>query len=141
MLWLRPRRILLVACAAIALLLPGMLLLAAAAPWPAIAAAYLLAGVGLEIFGVFWDMSLQQNIPPEKLSRVYSYDALGSFVLMPLGFIAAGPLAAAIGIQETVLLAAGVIAVGTLGMLAVRDVRTLERKPVEPEGLVATSSP
>ncbi|HET9507040.1 MAG TPA: MFS transporter [Gaiellaceae bacterium] len=141
MLWLRPRRILLVACAAMLLLLPGMLLLAAAAPWPAIAAAYLLAGVGLEIFGVFWDMSLQQNIPPEKLSRVYSYDALGSFVLIPLGLVAAGPLAAAIGTHETVVLAAGVIAVGTLGMLAVRDVRTLERKPVETDALAATSSP
>ena len=29
---------------------------------------------------------MQQQIPPEKLSRVYSYDALGSFVLIPLGY-------------------------------------------------------
>ena len=52
---------------------------------PAIVATAFLAGVGIEIFGVLWDMSMQQKIPPEKLSRVYSYDALGSFVLIPLG--------------------------------------------------------
>lgn len=143
MLWLRPQRILLVGCAAMILLLPGLLLLSVAAPVLLIAAAYLLAGVGIEIFGVFWDMSLQQNIPQEKLSRVYSYDALGSFVLIPLGLVAAGPLAAAIGIEETLWLAGGVIAVGTVGMLMVPDVRTLRRTAVEPdeEPALVMSSP
>jgi MFS family permease len=141
MLWLRPQRILLVGCAAMILLLPGLLLLSVAAPVLLIAAAYLLAGIGLEIFGVFWDMSLQQNIPQEKLSRVYSYDALGSFVLIPLGLVAAGPLAAAIGIEETLWLAGGVIALGTLGMLMVPDVRTLRRTAVEPKEELAFVSP
>jgi MFS family permease len=144
MLWLRPRRILLVGCAAMALLLPGLLLLAAAAPVPVIAGAYLLAGVGIETFGVLWDMSLQQNIPQEKLSRVYSYDALGSFVLIPLGLVVAGPLAEAIGADETLWLAAAIIAAGTIGMLLVNDVRRLERKPVVDDdevALAATSSP
>jgi MFS family permease len=131
MLWLKPRRILFVGCAAMLLLVPGMLLLSVAAPTLVIAAAYLLAGIGLEIFGVFWDTSLQENIPQEKLSRVYSYDALGSFVLIPLGLVAAGPLADSIGIDETLWLAAGVIGAGVAGMLAIRDVRTLERRPVE----------
>jgi hypothetical protein len=141
MLWLRPQRILLVGCAAMILLLPGLLLLSVAAPTPAIAAAYLLAGIGLEIFGVFWDLSLQQNIPQEKLSRVYAYDAVGSFVLIPLGLVAAGPLAETIGADETLWLAAGVIGAGVLGMLLVRDVRVLRRRPVEPSALAATSSP
>jgi MFS family permease len=130
MLWLKPRRILLVGCSAMILLLPGLLLLSVAAPTPAIAAAYLLAGIGLEIFGVFWDTSLQQNIPQEKLSRVYSYDALGSFVQIPLGLIAAGPIAEVLGADRALWLAGGVIAAGVLGMLAVGDVRTLERKRV-----------
>ena len=38
----------------------------------------------VEIFGVLWDTAMQQEIPPEKLSRLYSYDALGSWVLMPV---------------------------------------------------------
>lgn len=127
MLWLRPRRILLVGCAAVLLALPGLLLLSVGAPTILIAAAYLLAGLGIEIFGVFWDTSLQQNIPQEKLSRVYSYDALGSLVLIPLGLVAAGPLAEAVGADETLWLAAATIGLGALAMLAVRDVRTLER--------------
>lgn len=143
MLWLRPQRILLVGCAAMILLLPGLLLLSVAAPVAVIAVTYLLAGIGIEIFSVFWDMSLQQNIPQEKLSRVYSYDALGSFVLIPLGLIVAGPMAEAIGIDETLWLAGGVIAAGTVGMLLIRDVRTLERKTVGPadEPALVTSSP
>jgi MFS family permease len=129
MLWLKPRRILLIGCAAMLLPVPGLLLLSVAAPVAVIAAAYLLAGVGIEIFGVFWDISLQQNVPQEKLSRVYSYDALGSFVLIPVGFAVAGPLADAVGADETLWLAAGTIVIGVLAMLAVRDVRTLERRP------------
>ena len=131
MLWLKPRRILFIGCAAMILLVPGMLLLSVAAPTLVIAAAYLLAGIGLEIFGVFWDTSLQEHIPQEKLSRVYSYDALGSFVLIPLGLVAAGPLADRIGIDETLWLAAAVIAAGVAGMLAIGDVRRLERRPAE----------
>lgn len=71
----------------------------------------------------------QQNIPQEKLSRVYSYDALGSFVLIPLGLVAAGPLAETVGADETLWLAAATIGLAVLAMLAVRDVRTLERRP------------
>lgn len=129
MLWLKPRRILLVGCAAMLLTVPGLLLLSLGAPTILIAAAYLLAGIGIEIFGVFWDISVQQNVPQEKLSRVYSYDAVGSFVLIPLGLVVAGPLAEAVGTDQALWLAAGTIAVGVLAMLAVRDVRTLERLP------------
>ena len=132
MLWLKPRRILLVGCAAVLLALPGLLLLSVGAPTSLIAAGYLLARVGIEIFGVFWDTSLQQNIPQEKLSRVYSYDALGSLVLIPLGLVAAGPLAEAVGADETLWLAAATIGLAALAMLAVRDVRTLERRVLRP---------
>ena len=44
-----------------------------------------------------WDTTMQQEIPQEKLSRVYSYDALGSFVLIPLGYAVAGPVSEASG--------------------------------------------
>ena len=126
----RPRRILLAARCDL-LTVPGLLVLSVAAPGRRIAADCLLAGIGIEIFGVFWDLPLQQDIPQEKLSRVYSYDALGSFVLIPLGLIVAGPLAETIGADETLWLAAGVIAAGVVSMLLVRDVRTLERRTAE----------
>jgi MFS family permease len=128
MLRLRVRRILYVACAVMAFEIPGLLLLAAGAPLLAIAAGYLAMGIGIEIFGVYWDTALQQNIPQEKLSRVYSYDALGSFVLIPLGLIAVGPVAQRIGTDTTLYGCCALILVCVAGMLLVRDVRTLERK-------------
>jgi len=32
----------------------------------------------LEIFSVAWDLAIQQNVAPEKLARVYSFDMAGS---------------------------------------------------------------
>ena len=83
---------------------------------PAIAAIAFVAGAGSEIFGLLWNTTVQQEIPPDKLSRVYSYDALGSLALVPIGYAVAGPIADAIGVAVT------------LAVLAVHDVRTLERR-------------
>ena len=77
---------------------------------------------------------MQQEIPAEKLSRVYSYDALGSFVLIPVGLALAGPVADAIGTSQTLLAVAGLNLITTLAVLTVRDVRTLRRRiPLEPQ--------
>jgi MFS family permease len=132
MLRLRPRRILLWATLAIFLMPITLLFLAAPAPVPAIMAAAFIAGVGVETFGILWDTAMQQQIPQEKLSRVSSYDALGSFVFIPVGLTAAGPVADAIGVKETLWLAAGCIVVVTLAALSVKDVRTLERRDNPP---------
>jgi hypothetical protein len=88
-----------------------------------------VAGMGAEAFGVLWHTTMQQEIPPDKLSRVYSYDALGSIGLVPLGYAIAEPIADAIGVQAT-LLSAAAIGVGvTLPVLIVPDVQRLERRP------------
>jgi hypothetical protein len=89
-------------------------------------------GVGIEVFGVLWDTSLQQQIPRDRLSRVSSYDALGSFVCIPIGLSIAGPIADAIGVEATLYLAAGVIVVATALVLLVEDVRTLRRRDSVP---------
>jgi hypothetical protein len=47
---------------------------------------------------------------------------------MPLGFIAAGPVAAAIGIRATFIAAAALTIGATALVLLSRDVRTLERR-------------
>ena len=73
---------------------------------------------------------MQQEIPQEKLSRVSSYDALGSFALIPLGLAAAGPIADLIGTEETLVGAAAISLVATLAVLLVPDVRTLPRRVV-----------
>ncbi len=77
---------------------------------------------------MLWHTTMQQEIPPEKLSRVYSYDALGSIGLVPIGYVLAGPIADAIGVRATLWGAAAVGIAVTLAVLLVRDVRTLERR-------------
>jgi MFS family permease len=92
-----------------------------------VAAAMFLAGAGTEVFGMAWTLAMQENVDEAMLSRAYSYDALGSFVAMPIGQLAAGPLAAAFG-HAVVLTAAGIvfIALAFLTLLS-RDVRRLPR--------------
>jgi predicted MFS family arabinose efflux permease len=133
----RPSRLLLVASLAIFLMVPVYFLLAEAAAVAAIAAGAFAMGVGIEVFGVLWDTSLQQQIPRDRLSRVSSYDALGSFVCIPIGLSIAGPIADQIGVQATLYLAAGVIVVATALVLLVEDVRTLRRTVVEPADAAA----
>ena len=96
----RPDRILLVATLAIFPVVVPILLLAVPAPLALIALASFAAGFGIELFGVFWDLAMQQQIPPDQLSRVYSYDALGSFAFIPLGAAVAGPLADLVGVTR-----------------------------------------
>jgi MFS family permease len=54
-------------------------------------------GVAFSIASLIWTQSLQEMVPPEKMGRVSSIDAFGSFVLMPAGFAFAGWLTDAIG--------------------------------------------
>lgn len=85
-------------------------------------------GFSIEIFGVLWDTAVMQEIPQEKLSRISSYDALGSSGLMPVGFIVAGPVAAVVGTRATFVGAAVLTIVATALVFLSHEVRTLERK-------------
>ena len=139
---LRPRRLLLTATLAFLLTIPFPLGLAGPLPVVALIALAALAGIGLETFGIMWDTTMQQEIPQEKLSRVYSYDALGSFILIPLGVAIVGPVSELIGTRETILAAAAISLTATLAVLLVHDVRTIERRGSEPlvEGVDAAGA-
>jgi predicted MFS family arabinose efflux permease len=128
MLRLRPRRMLLVATLGFLFSAPLLFGLAIPLPLAAVLLLGVLAGIGTETFGVLWDTTMQQEILQDRLSRVYSYDALGSFALIPLGLAVAGPVAEAVGTRAT-LFAAGLISLtATLAVLLVRDVRELRRR-------------
>ncbi|RAG80510.1 MFS transporter [Streptacidiphilus pinicola] len=129
---LRPRRLLLVgtACMAADMLLPSAL--AFGMPLPVLIGCGLLAGACVEQFAIAWETSLQQEIPEDRLARVYSYDALGSFAIIPVAQAAVGPLSSALGVRATLLCAAGTALVCTAGMVAVPEVRALRvRRPEE----------
>jgi predicted MFS family arabinose efflux permease len=126
----RPDRLLLVGTIAVfPLVLPLLLLAIPTGVW-AIAAAGFVAGFAIELFSVFWDTALQQQIPRSQLSRVSSYDALGSLVFIPAGAAVAGPAADLFGVRETLVGAAVGILVATALVLLIDDVRNLRRRSV-----------
>jgi hypothetical protein len=72
-------------------------------------------------------VALAERIPPEKLSRVTSYDWMVSGGLLPLGYVLAGPLAAALG-QVEVVVGGSVLAFLAFALgLFPRGTRNLER--------------
>jgi MFS family permease len=128
----RPQRLLLAATLGYLLTVPFLLGLAGPLAFPALVALGFVAGIGTETFSVLWETTIQQEIPQDKLSRVSSYDALGSFALIPLGLAVAGPVSIVLGTRETILLAAAISVTATLAVLLVHDVRTIERRDSEP---------
>jgi MFS family permease len=126
---LRVRRLLLVGllgCAGIPLTYLALAGLSSVAP---LLVLFFVAGFGVEQFGVAWEVSVQEHVPAEKLARVYSYDMLGSFLAIPLGQVLVGPLAVAIGVRTSLVIAAAVTAVSLLAMLTSASVRRLEHYP------------
>jgi MFS family permease len=86
-----------------------------------------LAGAGVELFIMGWNLAMQENVEDDMLSRAYSYDALGSFVAMPVGQLVFGPLGEAFGLSA-VLLVSGLATIAiSLLTLTSRSVRTLDR--------------
>jgi hypothetical protein len=92
-----------------------------------ILAGAVLHGFGLQVFDVQWNASIQEQVPDEKLSRVYSVDAAGSFIARPIGLALTGPLAEAVGFERWLCLVAGVMLLAEIAPLFSRDVRRLER--------------
>lgn len=132
----RPRRMLLIGSLCTAPTSALLFTLAVPLAVPVLAVAAFAAGVCIEVFEVNWATAMQQEIPPAALSRVSSYDALGSWGLAPVGTVLAGPLALALG-TSVVLAAAGVLIVLlTAAVLCVPEVRRLRRRvpAVRPSG-------
>ena len=69
-------------------------------PLPVLFATMATAGVGIGLFAVWWETALAQRIPPHLLSRVSAWDWMGSLLLLPLGYLLAGPLAERFGGPE-----------------------------------------
>jgi MFS family permease len=89
-----------------------------------------VAGAGIEVFGIGWSVALQENIDGSVLSRAASYDALGSFVAIPLGQMLFGPLGSAFGARPVIVVGAVVYALTVLLVLSSRSVRDLRRPAV-----------
>ncbi|WP_353947899.1 MFS transporter [Sporolactobacillus sp. Y61] len=70
----------------------------------------IVEGFGMMTFGLIWETSLQEQVAPEAFGRVASLDMLGSFALLPAGFLFTGWFADIVG---------GVAAIMILGLSVV----------------------
>lgn len=69
----------------------------------------ILMGASGMLFFLIWEVSLQELIPIDSFGKVASIDMLGSYILLPLGFLITGWLSQSIGgistlLYETILL-------------------------------------
>jgi MFS family permease len=94
---------------------------------PLVLAGAFLHGFGLQVFDVQWQVAIQENVPEEKLARVYSFDAVGSFVARPLGLVLTGPVAEAVGFSRWLVVVGAVMSGSALLSLLSADVRGLRR--------------
>jgi len=110
------------------LVLPaGLLLAALAVPLPLIALAVVsfVNGVGFALGNTLWFTALQRNVPEHALSRISSFDWLGSVALNPIGYALIGPLAAAIGTSQTLVVAAVLNIAVCVSVVLVPSVRSI----------------
>jgi len=97
------------------------------APLLALVPLFAVAGVGLALFGIWWETALAERVPPHTLSRVSAYDWMGSLALLPVGYLLAGPLGDALGPELVLGVGCGLATVVLAAGLAVRETRTLSR--------------
>jgi MFS family permease len=102
-------------------------LYAVGAPLGVVIAAMVLSGAGIALFEVWWLTALAERIPPDKLSRVTSYDWMVSAGLLPFGYLLAGPLAERIGAVEVLIVGSAIGFLCLVAALLSRELRMLPR--------------
>ena len=101
------------------------------APEEFVAVCAFATGFGFALMVIWWETALARHIPAGALSRVSSYDWMGSLALLPLGYALAGPLAASLGARH-VLLVGSVVGLGMLGLtLLPRETRELSDRDAD----------
>jgi MFS family permease len=88
-------------------------------------------GLGFSLLMVWWETALARHVPAHVLSRVSSYDWMGSLALLPLGYLVAGPLASAFGART--LLGVGSVVGLVLLLVALLPRSTRELGDADPD--------
>ena len=126
---LRPQRPMVVGIAAVSPLVVFILALAAPLPLVVISMCGFAYAIGSDIFGVQWESALQRHIESHLISRVSSYDWMGSLLATPIGLSVTGLLASHLGAKTTIIGAAGLCGISLVAMLATPSVRTMKSHP------------
>jgi MFS family permease len=96
-------------------------------PVPVLVVASFVAGIGVMLFGIWWETALATRVPPQMLSRVTAYDWMGSLALLPVGYVLAGPVGEALGASDVLAVGSAISLAALVCAFLVRDVRQLER--------------
>jgi MFS family permease len=118
----------------------GLFVAGLAVPLPLVALAGIAvaSGAGFALGGTLWETTLQRNVPSHALSRISSFDWLGSIALNPLGYALIGPISLVIGIPQTLLISAALNVVTILVVVLLPSVRAIQMHPAAP---TMTASP
>jgi len=71
-----------------------------------IAVGAFLFGITLDLWGTLWSTALQRKVPRDSLSRVSSFDAMGSLMFRPIGLAIAAPLSTLLGMETFIYILA-----------------------------------
>lgn len=125
---IRPRRPLLVGEGLVLLIAIPVALLALPASTAAIAIGALVSGAVGSIAQILFETAWLQHVPADARTRVAAYDWFGSLALEPVGLALIGPLAAGIGLSETLWLSAGAVTLCLAAIYSIPSVRRLEAR-------------
>lgn len=128
-------RLLLAGMSGVSLISIPLLLLGIHPQTAVMAVVAFIGGCGIQIFGTAWTVAMMEHIPGQVLSRVSSYDMLGSFIAIPVGTVLFGWLASHVEIKLLMIVAACCYASVALATLLVPSVRRLTRLPAQPDAL------
>lgn len=139
----RPRRPLVASTLLILFDVPFLVLLGLGAPLWLIVLAGAISSAAVVGADTVWETTLQEQVPEHALSRVSSYDWLGSLAINPLGFALVGVLAAAHGAAPVLAVIVAVHVAIHLVLLATPAIRAVGRPeaPVAPPQPLAPTTP
>jgi hypothetical protein len=133
----KPARPLLLASLILLLDIPFVMALVYNANLTVLLGAALLSAGALNIGDTLWETALQERVSSHMLSRVSSYDWLGSLAFAPLGFLLLGLWIQHAGVRSALLLVAALHAVIHIGMALLPQIR----RPVSAESVAEPAEP
>jgi len=83
--------------------------------WLIVIAAYVIAGIGIELFNVPWFTAIQREIPPQLIARVSSIDFIVSYGLAPIGLAIIAPVTNLLGLGMMLWLVASACILAAVG--------------------------
>jgi len=84
-----------------------------------------LFGITLDLWGTLWNTALQRKVPRDSLSRVSSFDAMGSMMFRPIGLAIAAPFSTLLGIENFLQILAAITVVAIIVPLLDPQVRNM----------------